>query len=163
MKVKGIISEDFVNYKKICMTIEMPYCTFKCDRDCGQQICQNSSLTLAPTHNILDTEIITMYKNNNITDAICFQGLEPFDSPDDLRNFVHLLRHEYNIYDDIVIYTGYTKEELEPTGLISRLKAEAGINLIIKYGRFVPGCEKHFDEVLGVYLSSDNQYAERIC
>ena len=104
-----------------------------------------------------------MYKNNNITDAICFQGLEPFDSPDDLRNFVHLLRHEYNIYDDIVIYTGYTKEELEPTGLISRLKAEAGINLIIKYGRFVPGCEKHFDEVLGVYLSSDNQYAERIC
>jgi hypothetical protein len=35
-------------------------------------------------------------------------------------------------------------------------------NIIIKYGRYIPGQEKHFDETLGVYLASDNQYAERL-
>jgi len=35
-------------------------------------------------------------------------------------------------------------------------------NIIIKYGRFIPDKEKHYDEVLGIYLASDNQYAERI-
>jgi len=35
-------------------------------------------------------------------------------------------------------------------------------NIIIKYGRFIPGQEKHYDEILGVYLASNNQYAERL-
>ena len=35
MIVKGIITEDFVNYKEPCMTIEFPYCDFKCDRENG--------------------------------------------------------------------------------------------------------------------------------
>ena len=33
MKIKGLISEDFVNYKKPAMTIMFPYCTFKCGTD----------------------------------------------------------------------------------------------------------------------------------
>ena len=40
--------------------------------------------------------------------------------------------------------------------------AEIGPNIIIKYGRFIPHQEKHFDEILGVYLASDNQYGKRI-
>jgi hypothetical protein len=36
-------------------------------------------------------------------------------------------------------------------------------NIIIKYGRYIPNQTPHYDEVLGVYLASDNQYAVRIC
>ena len=32
--------------------------------------------------------------------------------------------------------------------------------VIVKFGRFRPNQEKHYDEVLGVYLISDNQYAK---
>ena len=35
-------------------------------------------------------------------------------------------------------------------------------NIIIKYGRYIPNKEKYYNEVLGVYLASENQYAERI-
>lgn len=35
-------------------------------------------------------------------------------------------------------------------------------NIVVKFGRYIPGQEKHYDEVLGVYLASDNQYAEKI-
>lgn len=35
-------------------------------------------------------------------------------------------------------------------------------NIVLKTGRYIPGHEKHYDEVLGVYLASNNQQAERI-
>ena len=35
-------------------------------------------------------------------------------------------------------------------------------NIIVKFGRYVGGQQAHFDEVLGVYLASDNQFAEKI-
>ena len=35
-------------------------------------------------------------------------------------------------------------------------------NIIIKFGRYIPNQQPHYDEVLGVNLASDNQYAERI-
>ena len=35
-------------------------------------------------------------------------------------------------------------------------------NIIIKFGRYIPNQGKHFDEILGIWLSSDNQYAEEI-
>ena len=45
MKIKGIIFEDFINYKVPCMTIMMPRCKgFKCDKECGKPVCQNSAL-----------------------------------------------------------------------------------------------------------------------
>ena len=44
MIIKGIIDEDFVNYKKPAMVIEFPYCDFKCDKEYGKPICQNNSL-----------------------------------------------------------------------------------------------------------------------
>ena len=44
MKIKGLISEDFVNYKKPAMTIMFPHCNgFKC----GAEYCQNSPLSKA--------------------------------------------------------------------------------------------------------------------
>ena len=60
--------------------------------------------------------------------------------------------------DEFVIYTGYNKNEI--SSQIEALKQFK--NIIVKFGRFVPGQEKHFDDVLGVYLASPNQRAERI-
>ena len=84
------------------------------------------------------------------------QGLEPFDSWSDLKEFVKKLR-EYN-NDDIVIYTGYNKDEV--IKYIKELSVYP--NIIVKFGRYIPNQEKHYDDVLGVYLASNNQYAERI-
>ena len=152
MKIKGLISEDFVNYKKPAMTIMFPYCTFKC----GTEYCQNSPLSKAEDIKMDISNIVIRYLNNPITESVVMQGLEPFDSWDDLIEFVKQLRESTD--DDIVIYTGYYKKEIaDKLSLLSKYK-----NIVIKYGRYIPRQEKHYDEVLGVYLASSNQYAERI-
>ena len=152
MKIKGLISEDFVNYKKPAMTIMFPYCTFKC----GTEYCQNSPLSKAEDIEMDIADIVIRYLNNPITESVVMQGLEPFDSWNDLIEFVNQIRESTD--DDIVIYTGYYKEEIaDKISLLSKYK-----NIIIKYGRYIPDQKKHYDEVLGVYLASENQYAERI-
>jgi len=158
MITRGIIFEDFVNYKVPCMTIESPYCSFKCDKECGKPVCQNGPLANAPLLNYSIESIIKTYRKNPITRAVVFQGLEPFDSIEDLRNFVFQFRNCYSIDDDIVIYTGYNKNEIENE--LTQLKQFP--NIVVKFGRYIPNCESHFDEVLGVKLASPNQYAERI-
>ena len=159
MKIKGIIFEDFVNYKCPCMTLMMPICKgFKCDKEYGCEICQNGPLAHAPIIEYENTTIIEAYRNNPIVRAICFQGLEPFDTFEDLRDFIYVFRELYLINDDIVIYTGYNKDEIMKE--INYLKEFD--NIIIKFGRFVPNGESRYDEVLGVTLVSKNQYAERI-
>lgn len=159
MKIKGIIFEDFVNYKQPAMTIEFPICKdFKCDKECGRQVCQNSSLVKSPTHDIPIDKIILSYLKNSITNALVCQGLEPFDSKEDLYQLIKMFRKRTN--DDIVIYTGYTEEELFFE--IEFLKRVYN-NIIIKFGRFIPNQSNHYDETLGVYLASSNQYAKKIC
>lgn len=158
MITKGIVFEDFVNYKVPCMTIEMPHCNFKCDRECGKPVCQNGSLAHSPNVNYSIDKIIQSYIENPITRAVVFQGLEPFDSIEDLREFIFKFRLLYSINDDIVIYTGYNKDEIEK--YVIQLTHFS--NIVIKFGRYVPNCESHYDEVLGVKLASPNQYAERI-
>ena len=110
MIIKGIIEEDTINYKKICMTIEFPYCSFKCDKECGQPVCQNSALANSPEIRINSKDIVDRYINNPITSAIVYQGLEPFDSYIDLMELTEAFRQVTD--DDIVIYTGYTKNEI---------------------------------------------------
>ena len=152
MEVKGLIAEDFVNYKKISMTIMFPHCTFKCGVEC----CQNSPLANSKTYDISIGETIKMYLNNPITESVVMQGLEPFDSWLDLLLFIKKFREKSQ--DDLVIYTGYNKEEI--TDKINILKQFP--NVIIKFGRYIPNQEKHYDEVLGIELASPNQHAERI-
>ena len=154
MIIKGIIDEDIINYKRISMTIMFPYCTFKC----GSNNCQNSALNKECNINIKTVDLIERYLQNPITEAIVCQGLEPFDSWNDLSHFIYVLRTSYHCSDMIVIYTGYNKDEI--TQHINDLTAYK--NIIIKYGRFIPNQNKHYDEILGVNLSSDNQYAEQI-
>ena len=159
MKIKGIIAEDFINYKEPSMVIEFPICkNFKCDKKCGKQVCQNSSLAASPDVDISIIRIVKMYMENNITKAIVFQGLEPFDSKYDLYQLVKMFREYTN--DNIIIYTGYTETELEyEIEILKRLSK----NIIIKFGRFIPDQPSHYDEILGVSLASSNQYAKKIC
>ena len=158
MILKGLIDEDFVNYKKPAIVLEFPYCSFKCDKECGRQVCQNSGLATAPAVNIDIYELIIRYLQNPISEAIVCQGLEPFDSWDELKQFITAVRMKTK--DDIVLYTGYTKEELEQKHYLTFLKKYD--NIYIKYGRFIPDQDSHYDEILGVKLASPNQYAERI-
>lgn len=156
MEVKGIIDEDFVNYKKPSMFIAFPICTFKCEKECGVNCCQNNSLATSPNISILPEHIVSRYINNPITRAIVCGGLEPFDSYYDLFTLVRLLREK--IEDDIVIYTGYYKSEIEEKiMLLATYK-----NIIVKFGRFIPDSKPKYDNILGVTLQSDNQYAEVI-
>lgn len=162
MKIKGLVDEDFVNYKKPSMYIAFPNCTFKCDKEAGCSICQNSSLANEPDIEIDQEAIVERYMNNPITKAIVCGGLEPFYSPAILYELVSAFRKVTN--DDIVIYTGF--KECEFKHLLAYKKYLEAFqkfpNIIIKYGRFIPNQEKHYDEVLGVELASPNQYARRI-
>lgn len=159
MIIKGIIDEDFVNYKLPSMVIEFPYCSMKCDKEYGVTVCQNSSLHKQPNINVDTDKLIQRYNDNPITCSIVCQGLEPIDSFAELILFISKLRC-MGIDDDVVIYTGYTKEELTEKQYLELLK-EFG-NIVIKYGRYLPNNKPHYDDVLGVNLASDNQYAERL-
>jgi hypothetical protein len=158
MEIKGIIHEDFVNYKVCSMTIAMPYCTFKCDKECGSNVCQNSKLAKDPTLDIPAAKIIDQYLYNPLSHAIVFQGLEPFDSYNDLYYFIYALRFVFKNNDPVVIYTGYNKDEI--SSKIEDLRKFS--NIIIKFGRYIPDQKPHYDEILGVNLASNNQYAEKI-
>jgi hypothetical protein len=100
------------------------------------------------------------YFENDITKALVFQGLEPFDTIDDLCDCIACFSNNCN--DDIVIYTGYNKDEI--INKIELVKSYInGFNkLVIKFGRYIPGQKPHHDDILGVDLASDNQYAEII-
>ena len=156
MIVKGIIVEDFVNYKKPCMTIEFPYCDFKCDKENGSQYCQNFALQYEDNIELSYDKIVKLYVDNTITKAIVMQGLEPFYNKTVLYELIYSFR-EYTS-DTIIIYTGYTEEELKSE--LDILKSYG--NIIVKFGRYRPHEESHYDDVLGVMLASDNQYAKKI-
>jgi hypothetical protein len=160
MKIKGLQDEQFGDYKKPVMYIAMPSCTFKCDKENGCAMCQNSALAHQPTYDVASSAIIERYLDNPITKGIVFGGLEPFDSSEELSNFINLLREWYSNNDDIVIYTGYTEEELQDNP--DYLDILQYPNIIVKFGRFRPGHTPHYDEVLGIKLASDNQYAKKV-
>lgn len=136
-----------------------PYCTFKCNKECGKEVCHNSYLKDSDLIEISDSEIVNRYINNPITEAIVMQGLEPFDSFQDLTMLV--VKFSLKCSDDIVIYTGYNEDEIQDK--IANLKQLVhNNNLIIKFGRFIPDRPSKFDELLGVTLQSDNQYSKII-
>lgn len=162
MELKGLQDEDFVNYKKPSMFIGTAKCDWKCCTELGMDdsMCQNSTLASTKSIDIPVNEIVHRYINNPITQAIVIGGLEPMLDISDVCALIYILR-ENDIDDDVVIYTGYYPNEISTQ--INALKYCAQKNLIIKYGRYIPNQTPHYDEVLGVNLASNNQYAERIC
>ena len=171
MKARGIVFEDFINYKEPALYIATPTCSFKCDKECGRSVCQNSPLINEPIIEVDKDDIIEAYLSNSITKAIVFGGLEPLDSFMDVLTFIDSLRRQYRCNDTIVIYTGYTEEEVQEglfgAGPVNLMKENWRIlcsyqNIIVKFGRFKPNEESHLDKLLGVRLASPNQYARQV-
>lgn len=158
MKLKSLVDEDFANYKLPAMFLIFPQCTFKCDKEAGVNCCQNSTLAHAPDVETSPEEIVKRYINNPISKAIVCGGLEPMENFDDVLAILKQLRAKCT--DDFVVYTGYTKGECAAIGWLDKLAAYP--NVVIKFGRFVPNWTSRYDDVLGVTLASDNQYAERV-
>lgn len=156
MKIKNLIDEDFVNFKVPSMFISTTKCNFKCDKECGRVVCQNSALATAPIFDIEDKKIIKRYLDNDITEAIVIGGLEPFDTWEEMYSFIWKFRQLSS--DTIVIYTGYYPSEIaEQLKKLFKFK-----NIIIKFGRFIPNDKTRYDQVLGVTLASSNQFAQTI-
>ena len=140
------------------MLVAFPYCSFKCDIENGNQVCQNWELAKASRITVEAEDVVARYVSNDLTKAVVFAGLEPFDSWQEMIGLIKAFREV--THDDIVIYTGYNSKEIDPKITYLNLMFD---NIVVKFGRYRPGQKKHFDEVLGVELASDNQYAERIC
>lgn len=160
MRLKELIDEDFVNYKKPVMYIGTIFCSGKCCREANipLSVCQNYEWNNSPIIDIDTRDIIERYLNNSITSGICFGGLEPFQQFGELLDFIHRFRTEYQCNDIIIIYTGFYKNEIPY--MINKLKRYS--NIVVKFGRFIPDDKKRYDPILGIYLSSQNQYAEII-
>lgn len=151
--------EDFLNYKKPSMFLITCKCDWKCCIEQHMPItsCQNNNI-VSMSEKVFDySDILKLYHSNDITKAIVFGGLEPFQQFDEMYGLIKFIR-DHHIDDDIVIYTGYNKEEI--LQYIEKLKVFN--NIIIKYGRYIPGRNSKYDDLLGVTLISDNQYSEKI-
>lgn len=161
MIIKALEDENFTNYKLPSMFIGMPRCSFKCciEQNLPIKTCQNCELAQAKEINISVTDLIDRYENNSISKAVVFGGMEPFDSWDDILCFMMNFRYKHD--DPVVIYTGYNEDEIRDKLSILSLYSEDG-PVIVKFGRFIPGQQPHYDKVLDIKLASDNQYARRI-
>lgn len=161
MHVKTVIEEDYTNYKLPCMTIGTCYCDWKCCKESNISItvCQNNPLFSAKTIDIPTEKILGRYIDNPITKAICFGGLEPMLQFDEMIDVISYFRNN-GCEDPVVIYTGYTEEELE---FKIQYLQRSFKNIIIKFGRYIPNQKPHYDEILGVELASDNQKGIQIC
>ena len=159
MQTRGIITEDFCNYKLPSLFISSIKCDFKCckEQNLDISICQNATLARTPISNIDDNYIYELYSQNNITKAVVIGGLEPFLQYDEIESLISTFR-EHDERCDFIIYTGYNPEEISEQ--IDKLKKYE--NIIIKYGRYIPNKQHKYDVTLGIELASDNQYAEKI-
>lgn len=159
INVKDIIFEDFVNYKLPSMFIALGECDWKCCTEQGIScdICQNSKIALQKDIEIDIESLFSRYIINNISKSIVFSGLEPITRFEEIYCAIKYFR-DNGCDDDIIIYTGYYDYEIQQH--LDRLKEFNDI--IVKFGRFIVNSDKKYDDVLGVELSSNNQYAERI-
>lgn len=160
MRVLTVVDERFDDYKKPAMFIGTISCGGKCCIEAGipTSICQNDGWRSRAPIEVDNFELCKRYLDNKVSEAIVFGGLEPFEQFYEMEEFIHDFRVILGCGDDIVIYTGYYPEEIkEQLKILSAYK-----NIIVKFGRFVPNSTNRFDDILGVTLASENQYAERI-
>lgn len=160
MKLKKIVEESYNDYKKPHMFLCTCFCDGKCYKElgCSENLCHNSSIMWEENKDFNDDDIITLYLKNKITNAIVIGGLEPFEQFEELLAFVENFRLKFNQNDDIVIYTGFYENEI--TKQLKMLSVFE--NVIVKFGRFIPNQKKHYDEILGVELANQEQYAKKI-
>ena len=139
------------NYKKIGLYVALGItCTWKCE-DCINIHYKD----IHPRHHTNSYELINSYLSNPLLSSLILSGLEPFDSFDSMLVLIENFRKFTK--DDIVIFTGYTEEELfNKINLIKNYN-----NIIIKFGRYMPSKPPVFDNILGIHLISDNQFAKK--
>lgn len=141
------------------MFLITPWCDFKCCHEAGLsiEVCQNSSLRNQDHRTYAIEDLFDAYTHDPITRAVVIGGMEPFLAFDQLVQLIRCFR-SYDCNDPIIIYTGYTEDELaDEINYLSQWP-----NLIVKFGRFLPDQIPHMDPLLGVSLASDNQYAKLI-
>ncbi len=163
MRVRKLLTERFQDYKVPSMYLASCFCDWKCCPD-KPYVCQNNPIANLPVTDIPNDEILDTYLSDPITEAIIIAGLEPLLQANEVCSLIRRAV-ERDIRTTFVIYTGYTVCEARDIGFFDELKATGygkDVQVIIKYGRYVPEQQPHFDEVLGVDLASDNQYAEII-
>lgn len=160
MQVINIKDEDVINYKELSMFIGMPYCSGKCWKDLNlpSTICQNNELTYSKIYNVNVKDIVDRYRQNPLTTAIVFGGMEPLDSFNDILDFLEELRNKQGCMDTVIIYTGYKEEEIQD----KLEELSSWYNIVVKVGRYIPNKPSRYDEILGVTLASDNQYSIKI-
>lgn len=158
MRIINIKDNIFTDYKKTSMLISMPICCGKCYKEANKDksMCHNEHLDNLKTLEVSNKYIIDRYVKNPLSKAIIFGGKEPFDSFEDVISFIEEFRNNYN--DEIIIYSGYYKNEVKE----KILKLKSFDNIIIKFGRYKPNETPVHSDVLGIKLSSSNQYARRI-
>lgn len=155
--LRGVVVEDFCNYKLPSMFLISSYCDWKCchEANIDESVCQNHGLVSGTIKQYSYDSIYQAYINNPITKAIVIGGLEPMLQIDEIIGLIKFFRKNH-CQDTFVIYTGYYPSEIQDC--VSKLKNLN--NIIIKYGRYVPNAKSRYDDVLGITLISDNQYAE---
>lgn len=158
MNLKFVKPEDFVNYKKCSLFLGTCYCDRKCciENNLPCSICQNYPWSNNLIKDIPNEKIFDFYKKNNLMEAIIFGGLEPMKQFEEMLEFISEFRNISN--NDIVIYTGYYPEEISDK--IAQLTKFS--NIIVKFGRYIPNKPNRYDDILGITLASDNQYAKKI-
>ena len=159
MRVKAIVAEDFVNYKFPSMFITTCFCDWKCCTELGIDIgvCQNAPLAQSENKDIDNQIIYEQFIKNPITKAVVIGGLEPIIQINEVIDLINLFRTNGENCP-FIIYTGYYPNEISKT--LKHLKQYK--NIIIKFGRYIPNRPKRYDDILGIDLISDNQYAEVI-
>ena len=89
MRIKGLVDEDFLQYKKPSMFVITSYCTFKCEKEANcPGMCQNSDLAKAQNIDVNNQYIVDRYLKAELTKAIVFGGLEPLDQFDELLDLI---------------------------------------------------------------------------
>lgn len=159
MRLKGVVMEDFINYMKPSLFLITSICDWKCCYESNLPVttCQNESIIRQETKDFSNESIYQAYINNDISKSICIGGLEPMLQFNELYDLIKYFRDQ-GCNDEFVIYTGYNENEIDDK--VNTLKQFN--NIIIKFGRFKPNDESHYDEVLGIRLISSNQYGKRI-
>jgi hypothetical protein len=162
MRYKKIVEERFEDYKKPSLYIGCISCGGKCAKEgkFSPKLCINNAWQALPVNYVNNTDLIFHYLKNPITTSIVFGLLEPMEQADEIFEFIRELREDFHCSDDVVIYSGYTEEEFSLFGWYEKLRPYE--NIIVKFGRYIPNRPSHFDEVLGVNLASENQYAVKI-
>lgn len=159
MTIKDVAAEDFINYKLPSMFIISAACDWKCcrEQELDVSICQNYDLALTEPREVPNEILYGLYHSSDITKAVVIGGLEPMLQTDEIIELIRLFRERGEMCD-FVIYTGYYPEEIPDD--IRELKKFN--NIIVKFGRYIPNIKPTFDEVLGVTLASENQFARKI-